>query len=463
MWGGYGSSPGAPASPLYTATSTGTYARALASAYDAKNRLSKVSIAAANTPQSNTQSSADTVSYRINALGQRVQKIGAGLFAAAATNPTSPFAITLSNPPTALQLQALNTQTQAFYANSRFVYDEQGRLLGEYAKDGKLIAETVWFGDLPIALLKPKGANVLQPTSGTTTTGNQGANNIGANGNTGVQPAAANPTDSVATERFYVHPDHLGTPRVITKPQAGPTYGDNVQVWRWDSDPFGSNATANSAPNENPLGTTQVVGTATLPYLFKMNHRFPGQLSDEETGKHYNYFRDYDPSVGRYTTSDPIGLRGGLSTFTYAKNAPTLHVDPLGLQSFHPPNPALNTVVCDGNGGIIPQFSNNNGDLSCGIGECITAHENKHISDLQMNGFGSACSGRPRGTIVSFNTNCQLYQSEVAASEVELACLRGKCKDKCGDCKTRLETRIAQIEESLQAHKGRASAFCAAK
>lgn len=331
MWGGYGSSPGAPASPLYTATSTSTYARALASAYDAKNRLSKVSIAAANTPQSNTQSSADTVSYRINALGQRVQKIGAGLFAAAATNPTSPFAVTLSNPPTALQLQALNTQTQAFYANSRFVYDEQGRLLGEYAKDGKLIAETVWFGDLPIALLKPKGANVLQPTSGTTTTGNQGANNTGANGNTGAQPAAANPTDSVATERFYVHPDHLGTPRVITKPQAGPTFGDNVQVWRWDSDPFGSNATANSAPNENPLGTTQVMGTAALPYLFKMNHRFPGQLSDEETGKHYNYFRDYDPGIGRYVESDPIGLRAGVSTFGYVHQSPNRFADRFGL------------------------------------------------------------------------------------------------------------------------------------
>jgi hypothetical protein len=112
MWGGYGSTPAAPASNVYAATSTGTQAKSIASTYDAKNRLTKVAIANANTPEATTQTSADTVTYRINALGQRVQKIGAGIFAPPATNPTNPFAITLSNPPTALQLQSLNAQTQ---------------------------------------------------------------------------------------------------------------------------------------------------------------------------------------------------------------------------------------------------------------------------------------------------------------------------------------------------------------
>ena len=42
------------------------------------------------------------------------------------------------------------------------------------------------------------------------------------------------------------------------------------------------------------------------------NLRFPGQYYDQETGLHYNYFRDYDPSTGRYIQSDLIGLRGGL-------------------------------------------------------------------------------------------------------------------------------------------------------
>lgn len=47
--------------------------------------------------------------------------------------------------------------------------------------------------------------------------------------------------------------------------------------------------------------------------------------------KHYNYFRDYDPVIGRYIESDLIGLRGGLNTFAYVDGSPLLKVDPQGL------------------------------------------------------------------------------------------------------------------------------------
>jgi RHS repeat-associated protein len=57
----------------------------------------------------------------------------------------------------------------------------------------------------------------------------------------------------------------------------------------------------------------------------------PGQYYDAETGKHYNYFRDYDPSIGRYVESDPIGLRGGISTFSYVGGRPITGIDRLGL------------------------------------------------------------------------------------------------------------------------------------
>jgi RHS repeat-associated protein len=105
----------------------------------------------------------------------------------------------------------------------------------------------------------------------------------------------------------------------------------NKAVWRWDSDPFGSNATANSAPNENPNTLSQVVGTATLPYLFGFDLAFPGQKRDRETGKHYNYFRDYDPSIGRYFESDPVGLRAGYTTFAYVDSSPSNFIDRAGL------------------------------------------------------------------------------------------------------------------------------------
>ena len=46
---------------------------------------------------------------------------------------------------------------------------------------------------------------------------------------------------------------------------------------------------------------------------------------------HYNYFRTYDPSTGRYLESDPIGLAAGLNTYSYVSNMPTMQVDPFGL------------------------------------------------------------------------------------------------------------------------------------
>src|SRR6185312_5945273 len=89
---------------------------------------------------------------------------------------------------------------------------------------------------------------------------------------------------------FYIHTDHLNTPRRITRRSTSDV------VWSWESDPYGT-----AVPNENPSGLGE----------FSFNLRMPGQYFDAEMGLNYNYGRDYDSSTGRFIESDPIGLGGG--------------------------------------------------------------------------------------------------------------------------------------------------------
>ena len=44
----------------------------------------------------------------------------------------------------------------------------------------------------------------------------------------------------------------------------------------------------------------------------------------------YYRSRYYDPSVGRFTQTDPVGLQGGINLYAYAGGNPTNFVDPLG-------------------------------------------------------------------------------------------------------------------------------------
>ncbi|MCS0585532.1 HNH endonuclease [Massilia pinisoli] len=165
-------------------------------------------------------------------------------------------------------------------ASSVFFYDEQGKLIGEYdLTTGKMLQEFVYLADMPVTVLQ-------QSRTGTV------------------------PNEVVATNAFYVYADHIRTPRLITRAS------DNKIVWRWDN----GDAFALVPPNEDPSGLGR----------FTFNLRMPGQYFDRDTNLFYNYFRDYDPQLGRYVQSDPIGLGGGLNTYSYVGGNPLQFADPSG-------------------------------------------------------------------------------------------------------------------------------------
>jgi RHS repeat-associated protein len=136
------------------------------------------------------------------------------------------------------------------------------------------------------------------------------------------------------TSQYYLHSDHLNTPRMATNQS-------QTLLWSWNSDAFGTggvngNTHGNKASLDMPL-------------------RFPGQLYDAHTAMNYNYFRDYDPNTGRYIQSDPIGLKGGINTYSYVGGNPISKIDPLGLDAIIAHGGTL--TYYNNNGAIVSTYS----------------------------------------------------------------------------------------------------------
>jgi RHS repeat-associated protein len=107
---------------------------------------------------------------------------------------------------------------------------------------------------------------------------------------------------------YRILSDHLGSVRLVTN------VSDGTIMQRIDYDEFGV-VLQDTNPGFQPFG-------------------FAGGIYDTHTGLVRFGARDYDPSVGRWTTKDPIGFDGdGPNLYTYAFGNPIHFRDPSGLGS----------------------------------------------------------------------------------------------------------------------------------
>ena len=274
------------------------------------------------------------------------------------------------------------------------VYDEAGHWIGDYDAGGAPKQQVMWLDDLPVGLL-----------DGVATTSNR---------------------------LHYIEPDHLGTPRAVIEPQR------DVAVWTWD---IASEAFGNSVPNEDPDGDSAT-------FVFDM--RFPGQRYDAASGLNYNYFRDHEAATGRYSQSDPIGLWGGISTYSYATSNAMSNLDPTGLQwqvgDSVQSGDRYNAIFCDG---ATPAFRLPNfPDYGCsGLAACARIHERSHLEDAGP----VICIGNTGQKYIANPDPAQRLESERKAFQAEINCLRKQMRDQsCSDqCQRIYELRVQDIRRRI--------------
>ncbi len=182
---------------------------------------------------------------------------------------------------------------------ANYEYDPQGRRLSKTVND-----ETTYF------LYDDTGVGLIgeYDVSGTLIRGYS----YNVNSHYSTNPVTQKtPTSDGFDFNFYQN-DHLGSPQQMIA-------SNGTVTWQGEYDTFGKTHVL-VEEKVNPL-------------------RFAGQYFDQETGKHQNWNRYYDPNIGRYISSDPIGLSGGINHFGYAFANPNSYIDPDGL------NPAVAAIA----------------------------------------------------------------------------------------------------------------------
>ena len=157
-----------------------------------------------------------------------------------------------------------------------------------------------------------------------------------------------------------------------------------------------------------------------------------------------------------FSQEDPIRSSQPFVTggYLYVVSNPIRYRDPRGLWMVDPSGalfPDENTVICDGNGHVIPWIGapGTQEQRQCLAG-CILEHELSHVADITVS-QPWVCEGRPRG--IKVGSGLGDFRGETAPSErraydVERDCLKRLKVADPGDrrcCKKFIEPRLSQL------------------
>lgn len=130
---------------------------------------------------------------------------------------------------------------------------------------------------------------------------------------------------TVDNETLWALTDHLGSVRDLVD-------SNGTLRLRRDFDSFGNIVDETTFDAQGQELQPGWFGFETLKFAYT------GRPLDETTGLQNNLHRWYDASVGRWLSEDPLGFAAGdANLYRYVGNAPTIWVDPSGLEPEEPP------------------------------------------------------------------------------------------------------------------------------